>query len=248
VRETPKRVAALALVALAGGCTIALRDDPPATAPDAPRSFSSAPSPDGRCEHDGGSGDLDRSENACLEQLRDFAERNGDDLRLRFRDGSTRTYRNLPEDCERGSSEHCVKYELAGYFPRHALLLLRASHREGGEWLLVSDRDGRETKIVAPPRYSPGGQWLASASAGRGPAGGGNGIDIVPTSSDPAMRGFRYRVPDGDGAAYEFLTWDGDDRLRLNVTFAAAGETKTAPAEVVRVNGAWQLNGGPPRP
>ena len=68
----------------------------------------------------------------------------------------------------------------------------------------------------------------------------------MPTSSDPAMRGFRYRVPDGDGAAYEFLTWDGDDRLRLNVTFAAAGETKIAPAEVVRVNGAWQLNGGPP--
>jgi hypothetical protein len=110
--------------------------------------------------------------------------------------------------------------------------------------MLVRLNSGQEAKIVAPPHYSPEEKWLAAACWSDAPSGCDNGIDIVPTIPDQTRREWHYRVPDAEYLMFEFAGWDGDDRVNLTVTFhvgGEAGELKTMPASVERINGAWQL-------
>jgi len=208
-----------------------------------PYAMSKHPSQDGRCRSDTGAADLDRSEKACLAQLTGIATRQGNALRLKLQNGKSRIYRNRTKGCEQGTSADCISYELTGYFAKHGLLLIQIGYYEGVEWMLVRLDNGRATKIVVPPYYSPHERWLASACWSEGPSGCENGIDIVPTISDETAREWHYRVPNGEYALYEFLGWDGDERVKLNVTFhiGGSGDLTTLPASVDRVDGVWQL-------
>src|SRR5262249_47183588 len=89
---------------------------------------------------------------------------------------------------------------------------------------------------------SPNKKWLASAYWTEGPDDGNNGIDIVPADLDPTEPAFHYRPKDYE--LWEFVRWEGDDRLLLKVTWRTGTDPKlvTWPAEVVRVKGKWQLN------
>ncbi|MDU3129422.1 MAG: hypothetical protein E6699_18265, partial [Bradyrhizobium sp.] len=61
--------------------------------------MSEHPSQDGRCKGDPGKADLDRDEQACLDQLKDIVRRHGKALEVTFRDGFTRSYvTRLPDD------------------------------------------------------------------------------------------------------------------------------------------------------
>jgi hypothetical protein len=235
---TINRVLILFLVAISWLAGPAAAQDRP------PYAVSDHPSQDGRCRGDTGAADLDRSEKACLQQLTGIATRQGKALRLKFPNGG-RVYKNRSAGCEQGNNaDNCVEYQLTGYFARHGILLIQVGYYEGVEWMLVRLNGGKEVKIVAPPYYSPHEKWLASACWSEGPSGCGNGIDIVPTTTDQTTREWHYRVPDSDYALYEFVGWDGDDRVKLNVTFHANGDSgalKTVPASVDRVGGAWQL-------
>ena len=163
-------------------------------------------------------------------------------LRLKFNNGSTRVYENHSKGCDRGNNEYeCVAYELTGYFPNSGLLLVEISYYEGVEWRLVGIATGTESNILSPPHYSPQKKWLASVNWSDGPSGGGNGLDIVPAMPNDAVREFHYRVPNGEYAAYEFVGWDGDDHLKLTITFNAGQDTKTLPASVDLINGVWRL-------
>ena len=120
---------------------------------------------------------------------------------------------------------------------------------EGGEWLLVSQLDGKEQQIVGPPGYSPGKKWLASANWNEGPGGdSNNGIDIVPADLNSNGPAFHYRPNDYE--LWQFVRWDGDDRLLLKVTYyeqnGTARELVTLPAEVVLRYGEWQFKNWPP--
>ena len=106
--------------------------------------------------------------------------------------------------------------------------------------------DGKEQEIIAPPGYSPDKKWLASVYATDGGDDGNNGIDIFPADLNPARSGFHYRPKEYE--QWEFAGWDGDDRLLLKVTWRVGDnpELVTWPAEVVHVNGKWQLKRLPP--
>ena len=41
--------------------------------------------------------------------------------------------------------------------------------------------------------------------------------------SDPPKSEWRYTVPKSEYALYEFVTWDGDDRLKMTVTTNIGG-------------------------
>lgn len=203
-------------------------------------SVSEHPSQDGRCIGDDGFGDLDRSEQACLEQVGELAQRVGPALQLKFRNGLTRVYLNEDAKCQTPEAEGCVKYRLTGYFPKHDLLLLEVGYWEGGSWLLVHAETGKASEIVAPPHYSPSKCWLVSVASGIGPSGPPDGIDVVPATSDTSLKEWHYRNPDDDPWLYEFAGWDGDDRVKLVVTSTVA-PAKRVSASVEYRNGEWHL-------
>jgi hypothetical protein len=208
----------------------------------APYSFSDHPSQDGRCTGDRGVGEIDRSERACLEQIGELAQRVGPRLQLKFRNGLTRVYANEDAKCQSDKAEGCIKYQLTGYFPNHGLLLIEVDYWEGASWLLVRADTGNVSKIVSPPRYSPGKRWLVSVASSIGPSGPPDGIDIVPATSDPSLKEWHYRVPDDDQWLYEFAGWDGDDRVKLLAT-STETPTKHVAASVERRNGTWHFTG-----
>ncbi|MGY3451572.1 hypothetical protein [Bradyrhizobium sp. USDA 4353] len=206
-----------------------------------PYAMSEHPSQDGRCEGDTGKADLDRDEQACLDQLKGVVRRNGKALEITFKDGFTRSYvTRLPDDLP-GHEDDSVEYKLVGYFPEHELLLIEIGYSEGVQWMLLRLNRGIETKVHSPPHYSPSHRWLFSVCSSIGPSGCGNGMDIVAAPFDLKQGGWSYLTPDDDDTLYEFAGWDGDDRVKLVATFRVGNEMKPFPAAVERINGRWQL-------
>jgi hypothetical protein len=212
-----------------------------ASADGAPYSFSDHPSRDGRCVGDNGVGEIDRSEQACLNQIGEMAERHGPGLQLKFRNGLTKVYLNEDAKCQSDTADGCVKYQLTGYFPKHDLVLIEVDYWEGCSWLLVRADNGESSEIVVPPHYSPSERWLVSVAAGVGPSGPPDGIDVVPAKRDPALKEWHYRIPDDGQWLYQFDAWDGDDRVKLVATSLRAPERRI-PASVELRNGTWHLN------
>jgi hypothetical protein len=231
---TPNSPFILAFIALALLATPAVARESPGY------SLTDHPSQDGRCRGDGGSGELDRSEKACLEQLSGIAMRQGATLHLTFQDGSSKVYANEREGCESTSGD-CIEYKLTGYFPKHGLILIQIGYYEGAEWMLVRLDSGKETKIHEPPHYSPREKFLVSVCSSEGPSSCGNGIDIIATQPSKATRDWHYRPPDNSYELFEFVGWDGDARVKLTVTFRVGDDLKTQPASVDLIDGRWRL-------
>jgi hypothetical protein len=181
-------------------------------------------------------------EKQCILRAKPFALRRGGELRLIFGNGTTRAYRDIQSSkaCEQGPYESCKRYVLYDFFPEHELFVVNIGYNESQEWRLVRQLDGREEAVVAPPRYSPSKKWLASVNWSDGDDGN-NGLDIVSSKFNAADRSFHYRPKEYE--LWEFVSWDGDDRLSLSVTWRIddKSELVTWPAEVVRMNGEWQL-------
>lgn len=108
-------------------------------------------------------------ESACIAQTQSSAVRRDGELLLKLSNGASKIYKDDTTGCENGPDENCKGYTLYDYFPEHRLFLLRVGHHEGGNWLLVSQLDGKEEQIVGPPGYSPSRKWLASANWNEGP-------------------------------------------------------------------------------
>jgi hypothetical protein len=92
------RVAAFATAVVLVSCVAALTNPPE-------YSVSNYPSQDSRCVGDKGAGDLDRSEQACLGQIGELAQRTGPALQLKFRNGLTRVYVNEDAKCRSGEAK-----------------------------------------------------------------------------------------------------------------------------------------------
>lgn len=181
-------------------------------------------------------------EKACVAQTDSSAVRRGLEFRQKFRNRTSRVYKNnnyTAAECEQHQNS-CKTYFLYDYFPEHSLFLINVGYNESQEWFLVSQTDGKEQKVIAPPGYSPSRKWLASVYATDGGDDGNNGIDIFPADLNPTEPGFHYRPEEYE--QWEFVGWDGDDHLLLKVTWRVGNnpELVTWPAEVVRVNGKWQ--------
>jgi hypothetical protein len=199
---------------------------------------SCPPPQDGICERpslDGRSGEREvypfspAYDKPCISRSKSSAVRDGDTLRLMFRNGTMRAYKNnwSEKACEQdpGPHEHCRFYVLYDYFPAYELFLVHVEYYESDEWLLVRRLNGKQEKVVAPPRYSPNKKWLASVYWTEGTDDGNNGIDIV--STNPAQRSFHYRPREYE--LWEFVRWDGDDRLVLTVTWQGAAIRSRSP-------------------
>jgi hypothetical protein len=191
-------------------------------------------------------------EKACIAIAGSSAVRRSNELRLKFDNGTSHVFKDKAA-CKKESDPKCVSYMLYDFFPQTALFLVHVSYYEWQEWFLISRRDGRQEKIVAPPGYSPNRTWLASVNWNEGPDDGNNGVDIVPADFNSNEPAFHYSPEQYE--LWTFAGWEGDDRLSLRVTWHPgndpAGESVTWFAEAVHKNGRWYLNRwapGWPRP
>ncbi|WP_035640209.1 hypothetical protein [Bradyrhizobium sp. ORS 375] len=198
------------------------------------------PSQDGRCVDDTGRGDLDRSEAACLAQIPELAQRSGASLKLTFRNGRTRIYRNQDAKCTDSNDQGCVKYQLTGYFPDHGLLLIERGRPEGIDWLLVRADIGDEIGLVAPPHYSPERRWLAAVTSRLGSSGPPDGIDIIPVKRDRTLKDWHYRTPEDSKWRYEFDHWDGEDQIILYAK-PVGDEATPRPVAIQRKKSEWHF-------
>jgi hypothetical protein len=242
---------------LLGTCGASAEFLPGTPCPDGYTCFSAEPR-DGVCQHadvildekikatriDGDRFSRER-ERACIMQTAGSVARGGAGLHLKFDNGKSRLLKDKA-DCER-NPDGCERYSLYDYFPKDRLFLVHDQGYESDAWLLISQRDGRQQRVVAPPGYSPNKRWLASTYATDGPDDANNGFDILPADLNPNAPAIHYRPTAYE--QWEFVRWDGDDRLLLNVTVHDDGSPAlvTRPAEVTLVNGKWVLNKWAPR-
>jgi hypothetical protein len=184
-------------------------------------------------------------EGACIMQTAGSVVRSSAGLLLKFDNAKSKLFKDKT-DCGQ-DADACERFSLYDYFPKGRLFLVHDQGYESDAWFLVSQRDGRQQRIVAPPGYSPGKRWLASVYATDGTDDANNGFDILSADLSPNAAAIHYRPTTYE--QWEFVRWDGDDRLLLNVTVHddVGRGLVTRPAEVTLVNGKWILNKWAPR-
>jgi hypothetical protein len=97
----------------------------------------------------------------CLGQLAQLASRKGNSLVLRLDGGETKIFASNPRACDTDEARDCIRYCLVGYHPQARLFLIGIGYYEGGSFLMVSARDGTETKLGSIPHFAPDGLTFA---------------------------------------------------------------------------------------
>jgi hypothetical protein len=204
-----------------------------------------APAAEVHCERDDNSGqDSMQAERACLARMEGLASRMDDELRLTLEGGSIKAFTDERNACERHDAERCLRYRLAAYYPKQGLFVVDQLAYESSRALVVSRRGGAAATVDVPPHLSPGGTRMVAAAA----------IEAWEVENELAI----YSVRDGvlewewsykarDYEQWEFVAWEGDERIRLNVTLWAidangAKVLTERPAELHRTTSGWQLN------
>lgn len=181
-----------------------------------------------------------RNESSCLRLLPDDVIRDGDHLRIKLANGKDKIYTTAREACDAGTFEKCLQYSIVGAYSRPRLFLVDVGFIEGGTMLLVSGRTGEEKELDAVPQVSPSGRRLVAVSASE--AHGKNSIEILVTTDDLPRQEWRYEVPDDEYSLYQFVSWDGDNRIKMTVTTRIGGELhQDLPVEAVRTDKGWRL-------
>jgi hypothetical protein len=183
-------------------------------------------------------------ERGCLERLTGLVSRNGDELRLALEDGSSKTFTDERIACEHHQVDKCRLYRLAAYYPVQKLFVIERNAYESFDVLVASGQAGSVTKMDVHPHLSPGGTRLLAAAA----------IEAWDVEKHIAIY---YILKDGlklewsysakDYEMWEFVTWDGDEHIKLNVTLRTLGRSgaevlATQSAAVWRTIFGWQLN------
>lgn len=156
------------------------------------------------------------------------ATRRGDALALRLAHGREKL---LTDVTEAGKIE---TYHLLAYLPQIRAYLVSVDFYEGGESLLVSVADGRETRIEGCPVLSPDGRWLATSS-GNFETDEPFAVEIWNVGTPQWTRVFRLDATDWIPGA---LSFKDDHTLLLEATGLRPRTDEKVTLSLV--NGAWR--------
>lgn len=190
-----------------------------------------------------GTPSAEKAEAECLASLKGIAERKGDDLHLKLKNGQFKILKNITSGCPPAAFDRmkCLHLRLIAHHARSGAFLVDVSYHEGGRVLLVSGTTGAETELSAAPHYSPGGKRLVVVDAtelGDRP----HDIMILSAESDPPRVEWQYSTPKGQPyEAWEFVAWNGDDRIRLRAEVHKGGGVTRRDTEAIRTSAGWQL-------
>jgi hypothetical protein len=187
--------------------------------------------------------DLIRLERECLAQLNGMASRAGDNLRLTLADGRAKTFTDERQACERHKADKCMLHRLAAYYPTQKLFVIERAAYESSNVVVVSRRTGSITRMDVRPHLAPSGKRMVAAAAIEA-WDVEKEIAIYSVTDSPKLE-WSYKAPDYE--MWEFVSRDGDERVRLSVTLwtvdrSGARVLATQPAEVRRTILGWQLN------
>jgi hypothetical protein len=183
-------------------------------------------------------------ERKCLEQMTGLASRDGDLLHLTLEDGSFKTFVDERPACEQHDTGKCLLHQLATYYPIQKLFVVERQAYESFDVIVVSGRTGAVTKMDVHPHLSPGGTRLVAAAAIEAWEVEKH-IAIYYVQKAGLKPEWSYKAKNYE--MWEFVSWDGDERIKLNVTLrivnrAGAEELATQPAALRRTIVGWQLN------
>jgi hypothetical protein len=184
----------------------------------------------------------ERTEAHCLGLLPEIAERNGKELRLTLDNGEAKTFQDVEEGCgpEKFVFERCFVYQLEAYFRIGNSFVVYHGYMECGYYILVDRRSGEEIKLDAMPIYSPNGTWFVSVNDSElcdRP------YDVaIWSAASPPQPEFRYaQAKGGPSETWEFVAWDGEDRIKLRASLWDGKDWQTHDTEAVRTMRGWQL-------
>jgi hypothetical protein len=104
-----------------------------------------------------GSKPVDRSEATVLATVPDRASRDGSILRLKLQDGRTLKITDC-NDVNACEADRFRKHLLAAWWPAQHLYVVHVGLYEDSMAYLISERDGRTTRVAAVPVLSPSGR------------------------------------------------------------------------------------------
>ena len=180
----------------------------------------------------------------CLWHLKGRVERSGDVLRLKLEDGKTKELASNKKACEEHDTSQCLVQRLAAYLPTQQFYIVDVEIYESSRTAVVNARTGEEAILHTAPHFSPDGRWFVAADESAD-----HDVAIWVTIPHPNLSFGPYQVFLHDGLGiespargWEFLAWEGNNRVRLKVFVFVDGETKQVETDAVLTDWGWKLN------
>jgi hypothetical protein len=123
----------------------------------------------------------DRSEAAVLATAADRAARDGPILRLKLQDGRTLKITDC-NDVNACEADRFRAHRLAAWWPAQHLYVVHVGLYEDSMAYLISERDGRTTRVAAVPVLSPSGKRAAALQSN---LMAGVDLNLIDLGSDP---------------------------------------------------------------
>jgi hypothetical protein len=180
----------------------------------------------------------------CLANLEGLAWRTGDALTVRLEGGRIKMFQGDQQACTDHDADKCLSYELRAFLPAAHVYVVEWTTYEDRGGAVVSAKTGQSAVLGSLPEFSPKGQTFVSVDNDEL---NGRDYDVAIFSAGRGVltEVFRYHTAASDPYEFwEFLGWDGDDRIRLKVTInmGTGGAFLVRETDAVRTGRGWKLN------
>jgi hypothetical protein len=179
------------------------------------------------------------------------AERQGGDLVLVPVHGERQVFTDNKQACDADDAHHCTGFALMGDFPKSNAWVVQQFYYEGGDFLLVDDRSGRQIRLNGTPFFSSdGGRFLIAPYDDENDVGPNN-LEIWRRDGDGAVLEWAHPVK----AAYQedpslkelyearVMRWDKD---QITLAFSEPGTQRHWSGMLMHDKDGWHLSAKSP--
>lgn len=192
------------------------------------------------------------AEPALILAAKDLAERKGDDLLLRPRNGSPIIFTDHKAACDASDADRCDGFAFMGAFTQPRALVVQQFFYEGSSFLFVDEASGKRIRLAAMPVFSPDGQRFLVAPYDLENDTGPNNLEIWRREGDGAVLEWAHTLAQThveDPALplpyqVQVLDWSGD-RIVLSL-FTEIPQKRRWRGTLVRNGESWQLSAQSP--
>lgn len=174
-------------------------------------------------------------ENDCLAKLQGKASRRGRTLILKLENGKSKTFMDS-KNCAT-EEVNCTEFTLRTYRPAQGVYVVHWSAWEGGGLRLVSAKTGEELELPDDLHFSPSGNRFVVT---------GDEYDhrvIIGSIGEGEIKqelAYDYDFPE-DSELWSVLGWDGENRIRLQVS-PSGSDGRDVDTDAVLKEQGWVLN------